>query len=337
MKEKNYNLELIRMISFVLVIAIHVSNYFCRAYGEIPNSEYAFSLVVDTAARVSVPSFFMISGALLLGREETLKKHCRRILRFLSVLAVWSVVYYLWNTCYMKTEVKLQEIIFVPAEAHLWYLYAMIPIYLVLPFLQVMCRNLSKNIETALLIISTGAVLLNFRTTFTGEELYYDLPLIGDIVYTYYLFFGYYISKYRKKIPIRQKTAVLICIFSMAVSFGATMGATFAKGYHYEKELTYGSPFVILASVMFFIIMIRVNDGNFQPSDRRKRIIDLFCNCSFGIYLIHILFLDNYKKYMEPTDFTAWIAIPGLTFVIAAVSFVCVLIMRQTTIGKKIT
>lgn len=73
MKEKNYNLELIRMISFVLVIAIHVSNYFCRAYGEIPNSEYAFSLVVDTAARVSVPSFFMISGALLLGREETLK------------------------------------------------------------------------------------------------------------------------------------------------------------------------------------------------------------------------------------------------------------------------
>lgn len=84
MKEKNYNLELIRMISFVLVIAIHVSNYFCRAYGEIPNSEYAFSLVVDTTARVSVPSFFMISGALLLGREETLKKHCRRILRFLS-------------------------------------------------------------------------------------------------------------------------------------------------------------------------------------------------------------------------------------------------------------
>ena len=90
MKEKNYNLELIRMISFVLVIAIHVSNYFCRAYGEIPNSEYAFSLVVDTAARVSVPSFFMISGALLLGREETLKKHCRRILRFLSVLAEYS-------------------------------------------------------------------------------------------------------------------------------------------------------------------------------------------------------------------------------------------------------
>lgn len=337
MKEKNYNLELIRMISFVLVIAIHVSNYFCRAYGEIPNSEYAFSLAVDTVARVSVPSFFMISGTLLLGREETLQKHCGRIIRFLVALVVWSAVYYLWNTYYMKTEVNLQEIFFVPAEAHLWYLYAMIPIYLVLPFLQVMCRNMSKQLEKALLIVSTGAVLLNFRTTITDEELYYDLPLIGDRVYTYYLFFGYYISKYRKKIPISQKAAALICIFSMAVSFGVTMGNTFAEGDHYEKDLTYGSPFVILAAVMFFLVMIRLKDGDFRPSIKVKRVIDLFCGCSFGIYLIHILFLDNYKKYMEPSDLSAWIAVPGLTLVIAAVSFVCVLVLRQTTIGKKIT
>ena len=28
--------------------------------------------------------------------------------------------------------------------------------------------------------------------------------------------------------------------------------------------------------------------------------------------LIHILFLDNYKKYMEPWDLSAWIAVPGL-------------------------
>ena len=34
MKERNYNLELIRMISFIFVIVIHVSNYYCRAYGD---------------------------------------------------------------------------------------------------------------------------------------------------------------------------------------------------------------------------------------------------------------------------------------------------------------
>ena len=74
MKEKNYNLELVRVISFILVIVIHVTNYFCRAYGRIPQGEYLFSLALDTVARLSVPCFFMISGALLLGREEPMQK-----------------------------------------------------------------------------------------------------------------------------------------------------------------------------------------------------------------------------------------------------------------------
>ena len=101
MKEKNYNLELVRMVSFVLVIAIHVSNYFCRAFGEIPQGEYLFSLVIDTAARLSVPCFFMISGALLLGREEPLHKHVRRLIRFLTALRGWRGLYDLWTTFYL--------------------------------------------------------------------------------------------------------------------------------------------------------------------------------------------------------------------------------------------
>ena len=75
MKERNYNLELIRMISFIFVIVIHVSNYYCRAYGDITIGEYSFSLLLNLLARISVPCFFMITGALLLGREESLHKH----------------------------------------------------------------------------------------------------------------------------------------------------------------------------------------------------------------------------------------------------------------------
>lgn len=139
MKGKNYNLELIRMISFILVIAIHVANYFCRAYGDISQGEYLFSLVLDTAARISVPCFFMISGA-----------HIR---------------------------------------------------------------------------------------------------------------------------------------------FG----------------------------------------------ERARKVIDLFCGCSFGIYLNHILFLDNYKKYIEPADLSAWIAVPGLIAGITLASFICVWAFRRFKLGRSIT
>lgn len=337
MRTKDYNLELIRMASFVLVIAIHVSNYFCRAYGQISDGEYLFSLVIDTFARVSVPCFFMISGALLLGRDEPLSKHWKRFRRFFLALVVWSVIYYLWNTFYMKSDFDLREIFYVPAEAHLWYLYAMIPIYLTLPFLQVLCRNMSRQFERAFLVIATAAVLINYILWLFGAELYYDLPLIGDRVYAYYLYLGYYIYKYRDEIRVSQKWTAFLCFAGMAVSFGVTYGVTVLEQDHYEGALTYAMPSVILSGAAFFLYVLRVKDGHFQPKEKARQVIDLFGGLSFGIYLIHILFLDNYKKYMEPWDLSAWIAVPGLILTITAVSFVCVYVLRLTKVGRKIT
>ena len=46
-----------------MVIVIHVANYFCRAYPLVGQGAYLYVLVLDTAARFSVPCFFMLSGA----------------------------------------------------------------------------------------------------------------------------------------------------------------------------------------------------------------------------------------------------------------------------------
>lgn len=129
---RNYNLEIIRMISCIFVIVIHVTNYFCRAYGEITQSEYLFALLLDTLA--SKCSCFYDLRSIASGKRRTVEKHGERLLRFLIALVVWSVVYYIWNRAFMKTEYDLKEILYVPTEPHLWYLYAMIPIYMVLPF-----------------------------------------------------------------------------------------------------------------------------------------------------------------------------------------------------------
>ena len=131
------------------------------------------------------------------------------------------------------------------------------------------------------------------------------------------------------QVQVSQKMTVLIGLFSVAVSFGATLGATLAKGKHFEKELTYGSPFIILAAAAFFLFMIRMKDGKYKPSEKIRHVIDLFCSCSFG--------MDRYKKYMDPADLSAWIAIPGLVLIITILSFISVWIIRRTKIGRKIT
>lgn len=334
---KNYNLEIIRILSCIFVIVIHVTNYFCRAYGEITQGEYVFALALDTIARVSVPCFFMISGALLLGREEPLKKHGKRLLRFLIALAVWSAVYYLWNTCYMKTDYQLKEILYVPTEPHLWYLYAMIPIYMTLPFFQVMCKGIGIRLEWALLLVSSASVIFNYLVSLQHGEAYYDLPLIGDKVYMFYIFIGYFIYKYRRHIRLSQKWAAVIFTGSMVAVFGLTCWMTQTSGEHYERILEYGCPLLVLASASFFLLLIRWQRGKVQLTERIRKAVDLGCGCSFGMYLIHILFLDAYKKYADPAAVSAWIAVPVLTAGIAGLSFVCVRLIRKTRVGRAVT
>lgn len=249
---------------------------------------------------------------------------------------MWSLVYYLWNVYYMGTEYDLRQILYVPTEAHLWYLYAMIPIYFVLPFFQVMCRNMDLTMERAFLVVITAAVIFNYIVALQDGEAYYDIPIIGDRIYSYFVFIGYYLYKYRKHIKISQRMTAAVFAVCMAAAFGITWGVTVLTGEHYERALEYGSPFLVLAGAAFFLFVIRLKKSEFNPSEKAKKIIDLICGCSFGIYLIHILFLDNYKKHMEPTDLSAWIAVPALIISIAAASFICVWLLRKTSIGRKV-
>ncbi|MGC4020021.1 MAG: acyltransferase family protein [Muricomes sp.] len=334
---KNYNMEIIRTLSFVMVIVIHVTNYFCRAYVDIGRGEYLFSVILDAVARVSVPCFFMLSGALLLGRTEPLSKNGKRLLRFSVVLVVWSAVYYLFNTYYMGTSYDLQDLFYEPAESHLWYLYAVIPIYLVLPFFQIMCRGMNSDMDKAFLVVGGAVCVFTYFSSFLHAEPYYDVPLLGDRVYAFYFFMGYIVFKYKEKFKGRTFPLAAIFLGSTVVNIVLTAGVTYWLGDHYERFLEYGCPLVIISSVSFFSLMMQLGGGDIRLGDKTKKWIDILCGCSFGIYLIHILFLDNYKKYVEPEHLSAWIAVPGLTIGILAISFLCIYLIRKLSVGRYIS
>lgn len=337
MQQKNYNIELVRALSFVMVIIIHVANYFCRAYEYINTGEYLFSLVLNSMARVSVPCFFMISGALLLGRNETMKKSLQRVVRFLPVLIVWTIIYYVFNTYYMDQDVNLKKILEVPAEAHLWYLYVMIPIYLVLPFLQAMCRGMDAKLEKAFIILGSILVVLQPIMFYAKIDLYFGIPIFGDRVYIYYLFIGYFIAKYIDQIP--KKKGLWFSVFvgsSLATVVVTAIGSSF-MGDHMEQLLTYGCPFIIISSAAFFVMILQAGNGNVQLKESVRKVIDTCCGCSFGIYLIHILFLDNFKKHVKAYEVSAYWAVPALVIGILGVSILCVYLIRKTSIGRKIT
>lgn len=337
MKNKNYNIEVVRTLSFIFVILIHVSNYFCRGIAEISKGEYFFALVLNTVARVSVPCFFMMSGALLLPESPDLKKSGIRLLRILGVLAFWSVVYYLFNRYYMGTPYNLRDFFFEPTEAHLWYLYAIIPIYLVLPFFQIMCRGMDGRMNRAFLLMGVLAVFCMYFASLIQEEAYYDVPIIGDKAYAFYFFLGYFIRKYKKKGPFTKGALALIFAGSTVGSVVITLWMDSRIGDHYERFLEYGSPLIVIASGAFFMFFLKLGDGNIQLKERTRNTIDTWCSCSFGIYLIHILFLDVYKKQFDAGDISGWLGIPILTAGIVCLAFACTYVLRNIPFGKYVT
>lgn len=337
MQQKSYNIELLRAMSFVMVIIIHVANYFCRAYEFISIGEYLFSLTLNTLSRVSVPCFFMISGVLLLGRNETMKKSLQRAFRFFIVLVVWTIIYYVFNTYYMNQPVDLKKLAEIPAEAHLWYLYVMIPIYLVLPFLQAMCRGMNAKLEKAFVILGGILVLLQPIMFYAKINLYFGVPIFGDRVYIYYLFLGYFIAKYKDRIPEMKRLWSGIFFGSSLITVITTTIGSSIMGYHMEQLLTYGCPLILLSSVSFFIMVLQSGNGNLQLKEPVRKAIDICCGCSFGIYLIHILLLDNFKKYVKAYEVSAYWAIPALVIGILGVSLLIVYLIRKTAIGRKIS
>lgn len=337
MKKKNYNMELIRTVSFVMVIVIHVTNYFCRAYTDIGRGEYLFSLLLDTASRVSVPCFFMLSGALLLGRSESLRKNGERLLRFLIVLLFWSIVYYFFNIYYMGTPYDLRDLFYIPTEPHLWYLYATIPIYLVLPFFQIMCRGMNTRMDKAFLLMGSLAAVFMYFSSLMHEEPYYDVPIIGDKVYTFYFFLGYFIHKYREKLNGKGPLLFGVFLGSTGLNMALTAWKTFGVGEHYERFLEYGCPLVIVSGAAFFSFLMQLGSGSIRLKEKAKGVVDICSACSFGVYLIHILFLDTYKKYVEPEQVSAWFAVPVLTAGLLLASFVCIYFIRRLPFGRYIS
>lgn len=82
-------INLMRTLAIFMVIVVHV----CAAPFKVMDASWLSINVVDSLARWCVPVFFMLSGALLLGKDEPLSVLKKRIIKIILPLIFWSYVY----------------------------------------------------------------------------------------------------------------------------------------------------------------------------------------------------------------------------------------------------
>lgn len=152
MMKKRISLEVLRIIAICMVIFNHTGEngfeMFRTAYG---TPLWYIVVLLDVISKAGVPLFFMISGVLLLGKEETLKNlFLKRIIRYVMIIVLFSFIYYI--RLYIQhpeygfsIKFFITYIYSTPFIIPYWFLYNYLSFLFILPVLRVIVKNLKEN------------------------------------------------------------------------------------------------------------------------------------------------------------------------------------------------
>lgn len=326
MQKKEYSFDILRVIAMFMVVVIHVSNVYSRNFGNISNSSFFYSLIYNTICRISVPIFFMISGALLLDRKFDKNKYKKRILKYIILIAAWDIIYLIWEYFYLDIKYdKLYMLIFKEYRAHLWFLYTILIIYLLQPILKKILDKCNKYIKAFLLCVW---FLLGIISMFNSFIANYFVTLI----YIGYFIIGKYIYDFVKKKDLKKYSILFVVIIIVCFIVSIILNYLYSIKYNmfYNKFFAYRTPFIIISSILFFIIVI----SNYKKETLNKVLLGL-SKFSLGVYLIHGIFLDIVKTYMN-NNLSSIVGIPLYSIIIFILSIISVYLLCKIKLFRKI-
>ncbi len=328
-----------------LVVVIHVSGQITNVWGQIPTAQWLLGDVYGGIARVSVPLFFMISGYLLLPRSESLGTfYARRIPRIAIPLVVWSLIYLAWfcgghpGTC---TPGLIQNLLLVQGTYyHLWFLYSLLSIYIVLPLLRLMVR---PEVDRRLLWYFILLWLI-FQPGWTVLQqfwhIYININALMATNFLPYFFLGYLLGELRLTRPVLVGSILLFVLGGLATILGTyimTRDSGQYNGFFYDF-LSFN---VIFASAGAFILLRWAGERPGLDSPRLVSAMRLVATTTFGIYLIHILVIEviGYGiPFVHLNSFmgSAIWSIPLVSLIVFSISFALVRLLQQIPVVREI-
>ncbi|MBQ7063986.1 MAG: acyltransferase family protein [Firmicutes bacterium] len=290
----------LRAIACVAIVLLHTV-YGCISVHTSGLTESSTIVYVSLQSLMmwAVPCFIMVTGALLLdpAREMTIRKiYTKYIWRVLLALIIFSFIYMLYEMIFdgrafsFKTVWETLVTIFSSqgAWAHIWYLYCLIGLYLLLPVYRIIARHATKAQMQYLLVIYVifRSILVLLRGAGIDSGFYIHVSTI----YPFYLFLGYYFAKYWKKSVLRDLILTLCGTALIIVSVWARYHhglAWLSNAYNYN-----GIPTIMMAIGIYGLVRsIRV-----APESPAHQVLMLVDQHSFGIYLIHLIWIRLFVK-----------------------------------------
>ena len=235
--------------------------------------------------RWAVPLFLMITGALLLDpkRNVSWEKVGRYVARMAAVLLVFCPVY----TCLSARAITLDAIIdglgFAFTKGswdHLWYIYALIGLYLLTPILQLYVRHASQALQrTTLLVLAVPTLVIPTINAATGAG-------IATFVWVTSSLFYYLLGTYAHQ-HLRLDGRLTVMGLAALVAGMIAIAAIVVWQHSYPKWLVVPEcPLVAPWALLLFVAAKRYLQGRPAPA-----VLAYASKHSLGIYLFHPLIL----------------------------------------------
>jgi len=318
--KKEYSFDVLRVIAMIMVIIIHVSNVYCRSFGFINSNSYIITLCFNTISRVSVPLFFMISGALLLDREFNFKKYINRIIKYLVLIIVWDIIYLIWEYFYLgETYDELYLLVISPYRAHLWFLYSIIVIYMIQPILKFILDRANKVFKYILFILWISIGVLSMYMPFFSTN-------FSLVSYIGFFIFGKYLYDYLKNNDLRKYNFIFVFMLILFYAFSIYLNykASIKFNMFYNLFFAYRTPFITFNSIIIFILVY-----NLFHNKKPNKIIGMFSSLSLGVYLIHGIYLDVCFNVFNYLSINVLLAIISFTIIIFILSILSVMLIKK--------
>ncbi|MCW6543051.1 acyltransferase [Yersinia ruckeri] len=243
----------LRAVACIMVVMIHATTYSLTSGSSVGEFSWDIANLLNSASRVGVPLFFMISGYLFFGEKSAGKKHFLRIglcLAFYSAIAL----IYISTLTPIGGWVSLKHILQKPVFYHLWFFYAIIVVYLVSPLVNVKPVS-GRYLAVVMLLL---AILANPNTSKFALDgvhlLSVNLYIYGDtFYYLLYAILGRAIGMLETRERNISWGAAVIFIISVSLIVISTKKQSIINGNFADTFYMYCSPLVFIAAVSLLV------------------------------------------------------------------------------------
>lgn len=293
---KNQFIQSIRGVCIICVVLIH--SLMQDSY-TVYNNE--INIVIRTTINFAVGIFIFLAGYFIKINEvkkDTLQFYKRKLKRILIPYFIWSVMYIvIFHMDYIKyfnVKELISAFILGKSAAHLYYIVALIQLIIVTPILVKILDMNNKGINILMIAITFVYTFINSISNYYMKT---NIPLYATLFFAWISF--YYIGMLIKKQNIRCnniRISSILCVTILILFLNI-----FINIFAYKNGLNYSyctSQIKFINSIYIMLVIILVSDMIYKLSGKKfqSNVLSKIGDKSFGIYLVHLIFVGVFKK-----------------------------------------